>query len=189
MLGEAAAARWGEEEEDIDVQVAMIATDVPADDKAQNNSNRIGALNDAIEAVETRGGGDGEVLDVYAYNADTGEKERGIGRSRPITGNSIAKNTRSGGNRGRNAGMSDSDNKLLFVYPFVADDKELNQAASDLKELGGDLLGVVEYQGSKGMRNTSWESGETIKLDDMNSLPPSGRKCINDSLVNFWMLW
>jgi hypothetical protein len=128
-------------------------------------------------------------MDVYQFNANTGEKESGTGRSRPLTGDSIAKNTRSLGNRKRKAAMSDADNKLLFVYPFVADDKELSKAASGLKELGGDLLGVVGYQQSKEIRKTSWESGETIKLDDKDSLRPEGRRCINDSLVNFWLRW
>ncbi len=34
-------------------------------------------------------------MDVYQFNADTGEKESGTGRSRPLTGDSIAKITRS----------------------------------------------------------------------------------------------
>ena len=46
--------------------------------------------------------------------------------------------TRSGGRKKK----KDSENKLLVVYPFGVDEAVLSEAASGLKELGGDPLGV-----------------------------------------------
>merc|ERR1712194_373034 len=51
---------------------------------------------------------------------------------------SVGRRTRSRGNVKKKEG----DNALLLVYPFGADKATLTEAASKLKELGGDPLGV-----------------------------------------------
>jgi hypothetical protein len=42
--------------------------------------------------------------------------------------------------------MPNTENKLMFDYPFDADETQLSEAASGLTELGRDSLGVVGYQ-------------------------------------------
>jgi hypothetical protein len=106
----------------------------------------------------------------------------------------IARRTRSGGNRKRD----DADNKLLLVYPFDIDDAELSGAASGLKELGGDLLGLdradVGMQGQLGGGNMAGGIKKptrthyvTIREEDKERLCPG--QFLNDTLVDFWMRW
>ncbi len=53
----------------------------------------------------------------------------------------VAKRTQlSGGNKKRD----DANNKLLLVFPFDIEDAMLSEAASGLKELGGDLLVITD---------------------------------------------
>ena len=106
----------------------------------------------------------------------------------------IAKRTRYGGNKRRD----DADNKLLLVYPFDIEDSVLSAAASGLKELGGDLLGleraVVGLQGQLGEGNIADGTKKptkahyvTIREDDKERLCPG--QFLNDTLVDFWMRW
>ncbi len=54
----------------------------------------------------------------------------------------IAKRTWPGGKNNHDPMRTDADNKLLLVYPFDVEETELSAAASGLKELGEDLLGL-----------------------------------------------
>ncbi len=54
----------------------------------------------------------------------------------------IARRTWSGGKTDRDPKRNDADNKLLLIYPLDVEEIELSAAASGLKELGGDLLGL-----------------------------------------------
>jgi hypothetical protein len=92
---------------------------------ADGNTSRGAIANDGCD--------DDDVMEVF-------------GGSTPITCDSVAKNTRLGGNKKRNAAMPDAENKLMFDYPFDADETQLSKAASGLTELGGDSIGVVGYQ-------------------------------------------
>ena len=56
-------------------------------------------------AIANDGCDDDDVMEVF-------------GGSTHITHDSIAKNTRSGGNKKRNAAMPDAENKSMFDYPF-----------------------------------------------------------------------
>ena len=106
----------------------------------------------------------------------------------------IARRTRSGGNKKRD----DADNKLLLVYPFDIEDSVLSAAASGLKELGGDLLGldrsVVGVRGQLGESNIADGTKKptrthyvTIREDDKERLCPG--QFLNDTLVDFWKRW
>ena len=98
----------------------------------------------------------------------------------------------------------DSENKLLVVYPFGVDEAILNEAASGLKELGGDLLGIEGGQDTKppaasamkGVQSDVEDDGKgkstrthyvTIRDDDVERLCPG--QFLNDTLVDFWMRW
>ena len=103
--------------------------------------------------------------------------------------------TRSGGNKKK----KDSDNELLLVYPFDVDEAILSEAASELKELGGDSLGVesvhAEMHDQSVGGDGSYDKGKsstrthyvTIRQDDKERLCPG--QFLNDSLVDFWMRW
>ena len=90
------------------------------------------------------------------------------------------------------------DMKALLIYPFKFDDKELSKAASGLKELGGDLLGLDQTevseqsqvdgdQVSEELKKSTKTGCVTIRDDDKERLCPG--RCLNDTLVYFWMLW
>ena len=119
---------------------------------------------------------------------------------------SIASRTRSGGSRGSKGKKKDSENALLLVYPFDVDESALTEAASGLKELGGDMLGLEEYlrvaslpddvkmQDQSDEGNASDRKGKTTRThyitiaeDDKERLSPG--QFLNDSLVDFWMRW
>lgn len=113
------------------------------------------------------------------------------------------RSTRSGGKSKK----KDSENKLLVVYPFGVDEATLDEAASGLTELGGDLLGVegAEHSASQlvdedtndpsdGGDDNDGKTGKltrthyiTIREDDVERLAPG--QFLNDSLVDFWMRW
>ena len=106
----------------------------------------------------------------------------------------IARRTRSGVNKKKD----EADNKLLLVYPFDFDEEELSKAASGLKELGGDLLGLdrteVSAQGqvdgdqvAEEMKKSTRTHYVTIREDDKERLCPG--QFLNDTLVDFWMRW
>ena len=106
----------------------------------------------------------------------------------------IASRTRAGGTKKRD----DADNKLLLVYPFDIEDARLSAAASGLKELGGDLLGLnradVGVQDQLGEGNVADGNKKptrahyvTIREDDKERLYPG--QFLNDTLVDFWMRW
>ncbi|KAL7551587.1 hypothetical protein ACHAWF_014773, partial [Thalassiosira exigua] len=116
---------------------------------------------------------------------------------------SVAARTRSGRNRKQ---KSSNDNKLLLVYPFNVDEKVLTEAATGLKELGGDLLGVDLAHGDAQLLDAEMPdqsvggSGDddnnekyvrthyvTIRQDDKDRLSPG--EFLNDTLVDFWMRW
>eukprot|EP00581_Thalassiosira_minuscula_P018889 CAMPEP_0183719814 /NCGR_PEP_ID=MMETSP0737-20130205/12607_1 /TAXON_ID=385413 /ORGANISM="Thalassiosira miniscula, Strain CCMP1093" /LENGTH=992 /DNA_ID=CAMNT_0025949571 /DNA_START=52 /DNA_END=3027 /DNA_ORIENTATION=+ len=117
---------------------------------------------------------------------------------------SIANRTRSGGKG--NKKKKDSENKLLLVYPFDVNDETLTEAASGLKELGGDTFGVkrtrdageqmdvdiMDQPKGGGNRDEGGKSSTrthyiTIREDDKERLCPG--QFLNDSLVDFWMRW
>jgi len=100
----------------------------------------------------------------------------------------------------------DAENKLLVVYPFPfgVDEAVLKEAASGLKELGGDLLGLDDIDDSKppadaamqGVQSDVEEGGKgkssrthyvTIRDADVAMLRPG--EYLNDVLVDFWMRW
>jgi len=106
---------------------------------------------------------------------------------------SIARRTRSGGSNKKKKG---SENNLLLVYPFNVDESAMTEAASDLKELGGDSMGVedLEIQNQSDGGNASDDKGKssrthyvTIREDDKDRLCPG--QFLNDTLVDFWMRW
>jgi hypothetical protein len=83
-------------------------------------------------------------------------------------------------------------NELLLVYPFEFDSAVLSGAASNLTELGGNLMG--EEPGppaiSDGDSIRKWPSRThytTISEEDKDRLLPG--IFFNDTLVDFWMLW
>ena len=93
---------------------------------------------------------------------------------------------------------SDANNKLLLVYPFYVDEAMLSAAAADLKELGGDLLGLDQAEVSaRGQLVEGYVAEEikkpmrthyvTIREDDKERLRPG--QFLNDALVDFWMRW
>jgi len=98
----------------------------------------------------------------------------------------------------------DSENKLLVVYPFGVGEAILSEAASGLKELGGDLLGIDDMDDTKppaasamqGVKSdveddVKGKSSRThyiiIRDDDVERLCPG--QFLNDTLVDFWMRW
>lgn len=95
----------------------------------------------------------------------------------------------------------DSENKLLVVYPFGVDEAILSEAASGLKELGGDLLGIDDMDDTKPPAastpctdveddvkgKSSRTHYVTIRDDDVERLCPG--QFLNDTLVDFWMRW
>ena len=125
-------------------------------------------------AIANNGCNDDDVMEVF-------------GGSTPITRDSIAKNTRSGGNKKRNAAMPNAENKLMFDYPFDADETQLSEAASGLTELGGDSLGVVGYQKRSMQGQWTRKKTRSIQYNDKERLREGG--CFNDDLVNFWKCW
>lgn len=115
---------------------------------------------------------------------------------------SVGRRTRSGGNKQK----KDGDDKLLLVYPFDTDQATLTEAASELKELGGDslgvesahdagqLLGAAPHDQADGgdITNRKGNSSSrthfvTIRQNDKERLSPG--QFLNDSLVDFWMRW
>ena len=98
----------------------------------------------------------------------------------------------------------DSENKLLVVYPFGVDEAILSEAASGLKELGGDLLGIDDMDDTKPPAASAMQGVKsdveddvkgkssrthyiTIRDDDVERLCPG--QFLNDTLVDFWMRW
>ena len=138
-----------------------------------------------------------EFWDLERYTkalTDDQQKER---RDRMSTSTRI---TRSGGSKKK----KDSENKLLVVYPFGVDEAVLREAASGLKELGGDSLGVeeavddktnqpadVQMQDSSEIEDVKVKSSRmhyvTIRDEDIERLCPG--QFLNDTLVDFFMRW
>jgi Ulp1 family protease len=115
---------------------------------------------------------------------------------------SIASRTRSGGIKKRddtdNKLRDDADNKLLLVYPFDVKEKLLSEAASGLKELGGDLLGLDkaemtvlaehdEDNCATQVKKKTRTHYVTIREEDKERLCPG--QFLNDTLVDLWMRW
>ena len=88
-----------------------------------------------------------------------------------------------------------------MVYPFGVDEAILSEAASGLKELGGDLLGIDDMDDTKPPAastpctdveddvkgKSSRTNYVTISDDDVERLCPG--QFLNDTLVDFWMRW
>jgi hypothetical protein len=110
--------------------------------------------------------------------------------------------------KGKSKVLSDSENKLLVVYPFKADEEQLQHISSELKELGGDRLGVDEVvtdvemvdalgedaEVEEGGGNNRAETGSSsrthhisIREDDKERLEPG--QFLNDAIVDFWLSW
>jgi len=97
----------------------------------------------------------------------------------------------------------DSNNKLLVRYPFGVDEAVLKKAASGLKELGGDFLGIecvedtkprsasamqgVQSHVSSGKGKSTRTHYVSILEDDVDRLRPG--QFLSDTLVDFWMRW
>jgi hypothetical protein len=110
--------------------------------------------------------------------------------------------------KGKSKMLSDSENKLLVVYPFKVDEDQLQHISSELNELGGDQLGVDEVvtdaemldapeedsEVEEGGENNPAETGRSsrthhisIREDDKERLEPG--QFLNDAIVDFWMSW
>ena len=103
--------------------------------------------------------------------------------------------------RSKHSGDRNKKNSVLVAYPFGVDEAVLSEAASGLKELGGDLLGVknvtagdktnqpadveMHDMNNDGDNNTS--DLLVIKDEDMERLCPG--QFINNTLVDFFMRW
>jgi hypothetical protein len=93
-------------------------------------------------------------------------------------------NTRSNKNRE----LTDEEKEELLTYPFKVDGEQLQRITSDLKELGGDRLGVDEVEGDG--ENNHVETGKhhtVIRKCDKALLEPG--VWVNGGIINFWMLW
>jgi len=94
--------------------------------------------------------------------------------------------------------LTEAQEKVILVFPFDAKETEMREAASGLKELGGDLLGldqahaicapgqIVEAKTTKRKRGNNKQS-TTIRAVDKECLRPG--VWLNDVHVNFWMSW
>jgi len=75
----------------------------------------------------------------------------------------IAKRTRSGAKSTRSGAkeivLTDAQKAHVLTYPFPANEKDLSAAASGLKELGGDLLGLDHDHGPEG-------EGDVVKVHE-----------------------
>jgi len=108
-------------------------------------------------------------------------------------GRMLRRITCSGGSKKK----KDSENKLLVVYPFGVDEAVLSEAASGLKELGGDSLGVEVVNNDtnqpagvdmQDINNDGDNTSDlTIKNEDIERLCPG--QFLNDTLVDFFMRW
>jgi hypothetical protein len=106
----------------------------------------------------------------------------------------IAKRTRSGQ---KEIVLTDAQKAKVLTYPFPANEKDLSVAASGLKELGGDLLGLDhDHSAALNSRISTTNERKTmqnrthyiiIKGIDMEGLLPGG--WLTDALVDFWMRW
>ncbi len=85
------------------------------------------------------------------------------------------------------------ENNLLLVYPFEYDAAVLSQAAANLTELGGNLMGeepgpLASTDVVSDSRKLSSRTHYTIiSEEDKDRLLPG--QFFNDTLVDFWMLW
>ena len=111
--------------------------------------------------------------------------------------------------RGKNKPLSDSENKLLVVYPFEVEEEKLKAISSDLTELNGNRLGVDEVEAEEYDTDVTEDDNQedgadesnnnvenapstrshylTIREDDKDRLEPG--QFLNDTLVDFWMSW
>jgi len=103
--------------------------------------------------------------------------------------------------RSKHSGDSNKKNSVLVVYPFGISEAVLSEAASGLKELGGDSLGVevvsaidnanqpadVEMQDTNNDGDNHISDLLTIKNEDIERLCPG--QFLNDTLVDFFMRW
>lgn len=105
--------------------------------------------------------------------------------------------------KSNHSGNGNKKNSALVVYPFGVDETVLSEAASGLKELGGDSLGVenvtvgdktnqpagVEMQDINNGDNSNGETCDllTIKDEDIERLCPG--QFLNNTLVDFFMRW
>ena len=105
--------------------------------------------------------------------------------------------------RSNRSGNGNKKNSALVVYPFGVDETVLSEAASGLKELGGNSLGVenvsaidntkqladVDMQDINNGDNSNGETCDllTIKDEDIERLCPG--QFLNNTLVDFFMRW
>ena len=91
---------------------------------------------------------------------------------------------------------TEAESKTLLVYPFDAEEAQLSKAASELKELGGDLLGFDDHgtplnlmiiSPNNRARNIGREHCITVGEDDKTRLEKG--IWVNDTLVDLWMRW
>ncbi len=102
--------------------------------------------------------------------------------------------TRSGGKNNCDPKRTNADNKLLLIYPFDVEETEWSAAASGLKDLGGDLLGLDQanarsVQGQLDKGNTAKRTKKprrihyvTIQDNDKERLCPG--QFFNNALID-----
>jgi hypothetical protein len=106
----------------------------------------------------------------------------------------IAKRTRSGP---KEIVLTDAQKEIVLTYPFHANENDLSAAASGLKELGGDLLGL-DHDPFAALNSSIITTNErktkqnrthyiTIRVIDMEMLLPGQWLC--DNRIDFWMRW
>ena len=106
----------------------------------------------------------------------------------------IAKRTRSGP---KEVVLTDAQNETVLTYPFHANENDLSAAASGLKELGGDLLGL-DHDHSAALNSSIITTNERktkqnrthhliFRRIDMENLLPG--QCLSDVHIDFWMRW
>ena len=106
----------------------------------------------------------------------------------------IAKRTRSGP---KEIVLTDAQKEIVLTYPFHANENDLSAAASGLKELGGDLLGL-DHDHSAALNSSIITTNERktkqnrthyiiIKGIDMEKLLPG--QYLSDIHIDFWMRW
>ena len=106
----------------------------------------------------------------------------------------IAKRTRSGP---KEVVLTDAQNAVVLIYPFHANENDLSAAASGLKELGGDLLGL-DHDHSAALNSSIITTNERktkqnrthhliFKGIDVENLLPG--KWLSDVHIDFWMRW
>jgi hypothetical protein len=93
--------------------------------------------------------------------------------------------------------LTDAQKEIVLTYPFHANENDLSAAASGLKELGGDLLGL-DHDPFAALNSSIITTNErktkqnrthyiSIRVIDLEMLLPGQWLC--DNHIDFWMRW